>query len=199
MKPNPNLNDRDAATRQRCLAYLLGELSERESAEFEASLDDKELSSALLRESDLLIGISAGEVSRCAAQRRPQQSLPCPTPPEIPSARSLFSKRALTVACAALAATLIIAVGFSRLKTDHRPVVAMLTADTPHDDSFELALAKAWVQPAVQWVAEEPEVPIDVPITETSDAVTEDASEESFEWMVAAVEASMPAGENNDG
>lgn len=165
----------DPRLRDRCQAYLLGEMDSGEAAEFEGMLDQPLVAEAVLMESELLLQVSN------ATEPSPVELPPIDLPPR----RSL---RSVAIAISGLAAAFLIAVLIQQTRD------ASQVTDSEPVDPLQLAIALA--EPAVQW---------DTPTWEMSvtDAIDDDdpldqTNEEDLDWMLVALE-SVELGNENDG
>ena len=190
MKTDTNHNNQLNLIRERCSAYLLGELNDQQTAAFEAQLDDPYLSESLLRESDLICGIATNQSLESVPDGQP---VPSPAPHASPRNRSF------AVLLSALAATILFAFVYSLPKSREANAFALTIETKTPSVSFELELAKTWVQPAIDWSSDDQERFNDLSAEEPLKSFDEADSDETFEWMVAAVEASIREGERNDG
>ncbi len=72
-------NDREVLLRERCMAYLLGDMTVEQSSMFESELDDPTIAAAMQRESDLLCCLATSEqlasVAGDASTAREQDTL----------------------------------------------------------------------------------------------------------------------------
>jgi hypothetical protein len=189
MKNKPHQTDSIMTDRERCMAYLLGEMDECQTAAFESELGDRSLSAALSRESDFLFCVATNESLDSGRNPVSTPALPCP------SARP--TTRSIVALIASLAATILFVSFYSfprPIKTTSQTAQA---GNDPSPASFELQLAMAWVDPAIDWTSDDqddffataPEIGLG--------SIDETDSEESFEWMVAAVRSSIGEGEND--
>lgn len=205
MKPETHSSDQASGVRQRCMAYLLGEMSPAEASRFESELNQPEIAEALAVESELIFRLADCDLLDQSSGRQSPPALPCPDSSSSPL--PAFSVRRITALIASLAATfLIVAVSLnSNLNPVDESTTAMNLATSPALVSFELELAKTWVQPAIEWPAETRDTLVEtddcIPLIslEEADASGEAGAEETFGWMVAAVEASIREGDRNDG
>lgn len=198
MNRDPHQIDNPMILRERCLAYLLDEMTEYQSTAFEAEFGDPDVSAALVRESNLLCRVATSHSLDVNDTADSIHALPCPTPP-CTTPRSVVNSRFITTLIAALAVTVLIA-SFSVFSSqDSTNSAATQIAMAPPSASFELELAKTWVQPAIQWVPDAPQELNDSASDDVFVSFDENESEESFEWMVAAVQASIPMEQHNDG
>lgn len=199
MKTDTNPSEPSEIVRGRCSAYLLGEMSTRQMAEFESDLDDPVLSAALLRESELLCSIA---MSDSLAFDSPELATYDPVHATRPGDRHAhdISVRSFAIAFATLAATLLLFATYRFTNRSKSNSATMQASASPLANSFELEIAKTWVDPAIDWDFDDQD---DFRITDNDDFIgqIDDAdSDDTFEWMVAAVEASIRQGDNsNDG
>ncbi|PAY18742.1 hypothetical protein CKO51_14960 [Rhodopirellula sp. SM50] len=204
-KPSPH----DPLLRQRCGDYLLGEMTPQQAARFESELDSPAVAQALIRESELLCLIAhaqvdaAGDTTSDIAGPAPQ-SLPLPSPA---TAHRTATLQRITIAIAALAATvLVISLASMHLRGNqiNRSATALNLEPASPTTSFEFELAKTWVQPAVDWDT----AGWSAGVEESSDPIEEDSllaefgevvNDETFSWMVVALEAAIGEDDRNDG
>ena len=179
--------------RERCMAYLLGEMNDHQTAAFEAELVDPALSEALLRESNLLVRVATDESFAVGDKLELARPLSSPSPSARPTTRSIV------ILISSLAATILIVSFYSfshQVKTTSQTVQA---GNAPSPASFELALAMTWVDPAIDWISDDQEDFVAPDNDNGYRSLDDTDTEETLEWMVAAVQASIQGGENNDG
>ncbi|MCO8124239.1 hypothetical protein NHH03_21025 [Stieleria sp. TO1_6] len=189
--PSEPADNRDAL-RQRCLDYLLGDMTAGEIQTFESHLGDPAVSDALQRESQLLL-----ELSTSAPTPRAPSALPCPA--DEPH-RSHRHSRSAALWAAALAATVLVAIGYGW--SISRPAGMMAQSDDaqPVTPAFELQLARTWVHPAIDWDATQNDS-IETLVDSDDHVVLPDENESdgSLDWMVVAVEAAFQGADTHDG
>ncbi|WP_372894956.1 hypothetical protein [Stieleria sp.] len=204
-KPSPQ----DPLLRQRCADYLLGEMTPPQAARFESELDSPAVAQALIRESELLCLLAHAQVAPAAhttsdiAGPAPR-SLPLPSPA---TAHRTATLQRITLVIAALAATiLVISLASMHLRENqiNRSATALILEPATSNTSFEFELAKTWVQPAVDWDT----AGWSAGVEESSDPIEEDSllaefgeavNDETFSWMVVALEAAIGEEDRNDG
>ncbi|MCS7468863.1 hypothetical protein NZK35_19600 [Stieleria sp. ICT_E10.1] len=198
-EPSPQ----DPLLRQRCSDYLLGEMTPQQATRFESELNSPAVAQALIRESELLCRVAQSQLAPSAD-------------PISPAARSLPSTavanrvkplQRISIVIAALAATILVISLASMSRPSHqieRTATALNLESATSSTSFEFELAKTWVQPAVDWdttgwaaSVEEPSIFIDedsLP-AEFGEAV----NDETFSWMVVALQAAIGEADRDDG
>lgn len=169
----------DDPIQQDCLLYLLGELPTDRQADFEARLCDPTVADELSRQSELLIDLSHCDFetpadSETSLKRKPHS-------PALPRWR-------VAVSLLAIAATVLIFVTRNRLPGNNSSVIRTSQAEQP---SVDLMIAKAWVeQPSSAATDDVPNLSSDwLAPEEFETEPTEESLDESFSWMVIAVEA----------
>ncbi|MCA9140346.1 MAG: hypothetical protein KDB00_26425 [Planctomycetales bacterium] len=183
MKADTNSNDQSESVRDRCLAYLLGEMTPQQASTFEAGLVDPVLADALLRESDLLCAVAMSDSS----------------------AHTHFKSRSVSIRqiaslVATLAAAILVFVAYRFSKESESNPNDLQVSAAPAAELFDLQVAKTWVDPAIDWDADVRENIAVTAIDDIFNDVDDTDVDETFEWMVAAVEASIDLGDDqNDG
>ncbi|QDV88109.1 hypothetical protein [Planctomycetes bacterium TBK1r] len=206
-KPSPQ----EPLLRQRCADYLLGEMTPHQAARFESEFDSPAVAQALIRESELLCLLAHAQVAPAAhttsdiAGPAPR-SLPLPLPSPATAHRTATLQR-ITLVIAALAATiLVISLASMHLRENqvNRSATALILEPATTNTSFEFELAKTWVQPAVDWDT----AGWSAGVVESTDPIEEDnlpaefgeaVNDETFSWMVVALEAAIGEEDRNDG
>lgn len=205
MKSNSPTSAQDEPLRDRCVAYLLGELDAKETVAFEQRLDDPAVAQLLVQESQLLRNLASPPLWSATTALPP----PCPGPTVKPAP----SLRAVGVLISAIAATLLIAWMIGRDGRDESSIVAihpMATRTALQPIGFRWELTRALVEPAIEWsgppeLTESPAWQSDIAFTVVEGPANEDpanedsATEENVDWMVAAVKVSGLTEGNNDG
>ena len=172
MSANPMPTEREQERRDRCMNYLLGEMTAEQASAFESQLDDPAVASALASESELLLGVASCASARPAVA--PQTNSWRSDASESPSLKSLV------LVAGALAAVVFIAFALT----------SPGSVDQQNGD-YELELAKTWVRPAVNWWPQDTAGITDGSDPLGLDSIDEPAGEDDFQWMVAAVQASL--------
>ncbi|KAA5544579.1 hypothetical protein FYK55_09690 [Roseiconus nitratireducens] len=217
-QPHDRSSEPAGQIRQRCLAYLLGEMDEPQRAQFESQLDAPDVAEVLVQESQLLLDV----VDACDQFPRGTQSvaasaLPCSAPAKQPgsvtkattsasresdSLDSRTWRRAIMVAFA-LAATVLFAVVTAPFTQQSDTMSSAVQSQDERSEQFQLRLARVWVDPAVDWESESDTAVSDsltaveeIPVRETESPTDQD---ESLDWMVTAVRAVSLEGQPNDG
>lgn len=180
---NSDHNAKDDMLRQRCHAYLTGDMSESETVAFENDLADPAVANALERESRLLLDVvhqadalSEGVLLDASAPTRPHHSR---------------SRAKVWCSILAIATALLAAVVYDHANTDSE---AEIESAAP----FDLAVAKSWLQPAIQWDSEDDVWSQDL-VDFDNQTTASGPSDDSIAWMVAAVEVVRQTPEQNDG
>ncbi|WP_182869263.1 hypothetical protein [Stieleria mannarensis] len=201
MKSDNVPSDLDPLLRQRCSEYLLGEMTTADAAAFESEFDSPLVAQALIRESELLCNVSAGSLPTVDAIAPTPRS----QPPRETSIATMRTRQRVMVLITSLAASVLV-LSLSRMNSTQNQIDRTATAlnleSIPNPATFEYELAKTWVVPAIDWetidwqsVDWEAAEPDDEPDDDISDVGNDD----SFSWMVVAVEAAMVQGEQNEG
>lgn len=193
MIPDPPSPTDEPSLRERCSAYLLGEMSVQQRTMLEAEFTDPAVSDALSRESELLLGLADCQSLRPV---KLSQTKLAEAPPE---QRQPASRRGLVLACVTLAASVLIASFVAWQPTDKTSSLTMQSKPNNTAPSFELVLAKTWAHPAMQWTSESTPTSEDEFADLVVDEVDETEDDESLGWMVAAVEVSIRQEKRNDG
>lgn len=180
--------DDDQSPLDRCMLYLLGELSAAESAEFEQCLaESPELNRELLVQSELLCALAAGENTAIVTVATPPSSVVW---------------RAIIVISALAACLTIALVGFRSLPENEQSVASVDVAANELNEEA-LLIAQAWAASRVldkiteaDWSAVETEFDLNSLDAPDNDSV--------LSWMVVAVAAdadmnASPAGASSDG
>ncbi|MDV6034357.1 MAG: hypothetical protein F9B45_30530 [Phycisphaera sp. RhM] len=204
-QPSPQ----DPLLRQRCSDYLLGEMTPQHAARFESELDSPAVAQALIRESELLCLVAHAQIDPSRATTSDitgpaPRSLPLPSPA---SAHRTATLQRITLVIAALAASILVislASMHPRKNQINRSATALNLEPATTNTSFEFELAKTWVQPAVDWDTSG----WSAGMMESTDPIAEDSllaefgeavSDETFSWMVVALEAVIGEEDRNDG
>lgn len=183
--------------RQRCHLYLLGDLSEDETLDFENDLADPHIADALERESNLLVSVVQASVVQASVTDQADalslgiSSLADPATAPLES-RPKRSRQAASVlfSLVAVAAALMVAVISERPSTNPQ-------SDDGSSPLIDMAITESWLQPAIQWDSQEYDWSQDLDFdNETFEA---GPSDDSIAWMVAAVEVARQTPEHNDG
>lgn len=205
MNAEPDSDLPRALLRERCMAYLLGEMPESHARKFESELNDPVVAEALAKESDLICGLAESDlVVQVFAQDHvtANQTASNQVIPE-PSENASTTLRAVTRLISALAAVALLAAGYAFFPStgQHSRQVASDLSST----DVKLAIAKTWAEPAIDWAADSQvgdDLGIGNDLTEIDDPgeYSDSEDEDSFDWMMAAVKASIGEGEpRNDG
>lgn len=194
---HPNPTDRE-----RCIAYLLGEMPVQQATDFEAQLCDPQLAESLLRESELLLDISNASSVTPA-------SLPFPAPTSTQSAAK--SSRYVVIAMAAGLLLVVTAGVWSSINRTSKSRVAQSEPDTEigFDSGLDIELANEWASHTNQWTSQDEveelfaidgldELSL---LSEDNFADSEDAlaSNDELEWIMVAFESSDAPEATNDG
>ncbi|QEG02475.1 hypothetical protein Mal15_65960 [Stieleria maiorica] len=194
-------SDRDPLLRQRCSDYLLGEMTAADAAAFESEFDSAVVAQALLRESELLCNV--------AARSLPAGDAIAPTPRSQPPLETTITttrtRQRVMLLITSLAASILV-LSLYRMNSPQNQIDRNATAlnleSIPNPAAFEYELAKTWVDPAIDWETIDWQA-VDWETTDLNGEAADDASEavddDSFSWMVVAVEAAMGEGERNEG
>ena len=210
MNAEPDSDLPQALLRERCMAYLLGEMPASQARIFESELNDPVVAEALAKESDLICGLAESDLADQVLA--PDHVTANPTAanstaanqviPE-PSENASTTLRAVTRLISALAAVALLAAGYAFFPSTGRHS-RQVAADLASTD-VKLAIAKTWAEPAIDWAADsqaEDDLGIGSDLAEFDDPAELSSSEDedSFDWMMAAVKASIGEGEpRNDG
>ncbi|MCC9599574.1 hypothetical protein LOC67_03300 [Stieleria sp. JC731] len=209
--------------RQRCLAYLLGEMDANEQLAFEADLDDESLQNALIRESELLCQIASSTALDTAATSTNSHlqdtahlqpaTQPAFTVPASDAPTAAIANQRLVLMLAALAAGLLL-------------VISIFNTDRSRQDDFELQLATEWANrigaermdgwPAAAAIDSDSNSDVALialpDLAAVAPSVTDGnhpedlfadngsgESDESIDWMVLAMEDNLLEDDRNDG
>ena len=183
--------------RERCLAYLLGEMTSGQAAAFESELDDPKVSAAMERESELLVCLAS--TNRLSAPVGPSRD-PEDASDEAASTKDsdAFTLQAVVRFISALAAILVLSLGYTLYSVSFDDDQA--TGPTIALSDNQLVLAKHLVEPPIEWNWND-----EADFAEAGEVVEEDNFDEpdeqgSLDWMVAAFEASIQEeSSRNDG
>ena len=207
MKSDTEPSPQYALLRQRCSDYLLGEMTPQQAARFESELDSPTVAQALIRESELLCQLAQSQLAQSADPMSDAISPAARSLPSTAAAHRIKPLQRITIAIATLAATiLVISLASTHLPGNQteRTATALNLEPATTNTSFEFELARTWVQPAVDWDTtdwtagvEEPSGPTDEDGLQAE--FGEAVSDETFSWMVVALEAAIGEAEHNDG